>query len=83
MLLGAHAESLQVCLTLCNPMDYIACKVPLSMGFFQARILEWVARPSSKDLPDPGIEHMSPATPELAGGFFITEVPGNPKISGG
>ena len=25
-------------------------------GIFQARILEWVAMPSSEDLPDPGIE---------------------------
>ena len=26
---------------LCNPMS-VACQTPLSMGFFQARILEWV-----------------------------------------
>ena len=26
----------------CDPMGYIACQTPLSMGF-QARILEWVA----------------------------------------
>ena len=31
---------------------------------FQARILEWVAGPSSRG-PSPGIEPMSPATPEL------------------
>ena len=31
-----YAKSLQSCLTLCNPMDYlwtIACQAPLSMGF--------------------------------------------------
>ena len=28
-----HAKSLQSCLTLCNPMDYIAHQEILSMGF--------------------------------------------------
>ena len=42
-----HAKSVQSCLTLCYPMD---CSLP---GFsvheiLQARILEWVARPSSR-----------------------------------
>ena len=32
----------QSCLTLCNPMDYTA------HGILQARILEWVAVPSSR-----------------------------------
>ena len=32
----------QSCLTLCDPMDYIA------RGIFQARILEWVAFPFSR-----------------------------------
>ena len=43
------------------------------MGF--PRTLEWVAIPSLGDLPDPGIEPMSPA---LAEGFFATEPPGKP-----
>ena len=48
------------CLTLCDPMDY---NPPISSvhGIFQARILEWVAIPFSRDLPDPGIEPGSPA----------------------
>ena len=38
------AKLLQLCLTLCNPMDpKVALQAPLSMGFSQARILEWVA----------------------------------------
>ena len=37
-----------------------ACQSPLSMGILLTRILEWVAVPSSGDLPDPGIEPMSP-----------------------
>ena len=44
-------------------------------GIFQARILEWVAISFSKDLPDLGIEPMSPA---LAGIFFTTESLGKP-----
>ena len=48
------------CPTLCDPMDY---NPPISSvhGIFQARILEWVAIPFSRDLPDPGIEPGSPA----------------------
>ena len=45
-------------------------------GILQARILEWVAIPSSGDLPNPGLEPMSPA---MAGGFFTSEPPGKPR----
>ena len=40
-----------------TPMD---CSPPGSSvcGILQARILEWVAMPSSRDLPDPGIKPM-------------------------
>ena len=38
----------------------------------QARILKWVATPSSRDLLDPGMERMSLMSPELAGGSFTT-----------
>ena len=34
----------------------IACQAPLSMGILQARILEWVAMPSSRGL-NPGLLH--------------------------
>ena len=42
-----HAKSLQSCLTLCDP---IGCSPPGSsvQGILQARILEWVAVPSSR-----------------------------------
>ena len=39
----------------------VAHQAPLSTGILQARILEWVAMPSSRDLPNPGIELRSPA----------------------
>ena len=50
-----HAKLLQSCLTVCDPMD-CSPQVPLSMGILQPRILEWVAMPSSRGFPTPGIE---------------------------
>ena len=47
-------------------------------GIFQARILEWVAISIPGDLPDPGIELMSRASPAMAGRFFTTAPPGKP-----
>ena len=48
-------------------------------GIFQARILECVAISPSRDLPNPGIKPMSPASPALAGEFFTAEPPGQSK----
>ena len=47
-----HAKPLQLCLTLCDSMDY---SLPGSSvyGILQARM---VAMPCSRDLPNPGIE---------------------------
>ena len=57
------------------------CRLPGSSvhGILQARILEWVAMPSSGDLPDPGIELEFPPSPALAGRFFTVEPPGKPQ----
>ena len=46
------AKSLQLCPTLCNPMD---CSSPGSSvhGILQARVLEWVAMPSSRGYSRP------------------------------
>ena len=41
------------CVQLCNPMDWKAWQVPLSMGFFQAKILEWIAISSSRESSPP------------------------------
>ena len=40
----------QSCLTLCNPKEYMDCSPPGSSahGILQARVLEWVAIPSSR-----------------------------------
>ena len=73
---GQQSESVKVlivqsCPTLCDPMD---CSLPSSSvhGILQARIWEWAAMPSSRDLPDPGIEPMSLAALALADGFFTS-----------
>ena len=62
--MSLRAKSLQSCLTLCDPMD---CSPPGSFvhRILQARILEWVAMPSPGDLPDPGIEPVSPVAPAM------------------
>ena len=41
-------------------------------GILQGRTLEWVAVPSSRDLPNPGIKPGSLTSPALADGFFNT-----------
>ena len=63
--------------TLWNPTD---CSPPGSSvhRILQARILEWVTIPFSRDLPDPGIELASTTSQALAGRFFTTEPPGKP-----
>ena len=65
----------QLCPTLCNPMD-CSPPAPLSVGILQARILEWVAMPSSRDLLNPGIESRFP---EFQVDSLPSEPPGKPK----
>ena len=56
-------------LVMSDSYDLMADSLPGSsvLGILQARILEWVAIPFSRDVPDPGIKPRSPA---LAGRFF-------------
>ena len=49
----------------------VARQAPLH-GVLQARMLEWVAVPFYRDLPDPGIEPMSLQSHALVGRFFTT-----------
>ena len=68
------AKSIQLCLTLCNPMD---CS-PLGSsvhGILQARILEWVAMPSSRGSSQSRDQIHIFMSPALAGGFFTTSNP--------
>ena len=61
----------QPCPALYGPMDYTLPDSSVH-GIFQARILEWVTISCSRDLPDPGIELVSLASPALAGRVFTT-----------
>ena len=57
-----------------------ARQIPLSMEF--SRQGYWSGLPFSTpvDLPDPGIEPLSPMLPALAAGFFTTEPPGKSPL---
>ena len=55
------------------------CSPPGSsvLEILQARILEWVAIPFSRDLPDPGIE---PVSPVLKANSVPSEPPAKPHF---
>ena len=65
----AILKSLQSCLTLCDPMD---CSPPGSSvhGILQARILEWVAMPSSSRSSQPRDRTCISCISCIAGRFF-------------
>ena len=54
----------------------IAHQTPLSVEFSRQEYRSGLPFPAPEDLPDPGIETVSPASPALAGGFFTTKPPG-------
>ena len=64
-----HAKSLQLCPVLCD-LWTIAQQAPLSVGFFQARILEWVAIPSSRGSSPPRDRTWVFCLSALVGRFF-------------
>ena len=72
-----HAQLLQSCPTLCDLMD---CSPPGSSvhGILQARILEWVAMPSSRGSSRPRDWIWVCCVSCIACGFFTTELPGKP-----
>ena len=75
----AHAQLLSR-IQLFKTLGSAAFQTPLSMGF--PRQGYWNGLPFSPpgDLPDPGIEPNSPASPALAGLFLITEPPEMPPV---
>ena len=64
----------QFCLTPCGPMNYSPPSSSVQ-GILQARILEWVAIPFSRDIPDPGSEPRSPTLDCVP-----SEPPGKPVL---
>ena len=71
-------KSLQSCPTLCDPIN---CSPPGSSvrGIFQARILEWLAMPSSRGSSPPRDQTHVSCTSCSVGKFCITEPPGKPN----
>ena len=71
MALIVHAKWLQSCQTLCNPMD---SNPPGSSvhGILQARVLEWVAMPSSIASPRLRDRTYISYVSCIGGGFFTT-----------
>ena len=67
----------QSCPTLCDPMDYSSSGSSVH-GILQARILEWVAMPSSRGSPQPRdqtqVYHVAGSLP--------SKPPGKPKNTG-
>ena len=64
----------QLCLTLCNHMD-------CSLGFPRQECWSGLPFPTPGDLPHPGIEPTSLASPTLVGRFITTVPPGKPMTS--
>ena len=54
-------------------IQWTVCSPPGSSvhGILQVRILEWVSMPSSRGLPNPGIESVAPLTPALQVDSFL------------
>ena len=58
----------------------VARQGPLSMGFSRQECWSRLPFPTPGDLPNPWIQHSSPASPTLAGRLFTTEPPGKPSL---
>ena len=48
------------------------------MGFYRQEYWGGLSFPPPQDLPDPGIEFLSPESLAMAGGFFVAEPLGKP-----
>ena len=57
-------KSLQLCPTLCDPMD-CSPQAPVSMGFSRQEYQNWLPFPPPGDLPNLGIEPVSLAAPAM------------------
>ena len=58
----------------------VARQAPLSMGLFRQKYHSGLPFPPPGDLPDPGIEPESSASPAFQVDSFTTEPPGKPRL---
>ena len=75
-----YAHSLS-CIRLFATPWAVAYQAPLPVEFSRQEYLNGLSLPTPGDLPDPGMELASLASPALAGGFFTIPSPGKPKFS--
>ena len=73
----AHAQSLQSCLTPCDPWT-VPCQALLSMGFSRQEYWSGLPCPSPGNCPNPGIE---PGSSALQVDCLIAELPRKPIIT--
>ena len=71
----------QSCLILCDPTNSCVHQAPLSMETSRQEYCSGLLFSPPGDLSNTGIEPTSLVSPALAGGFFITAPPGEPKTS--
>jgi len=74
------AQSLQSCLSLCNPMD-CSRQTPQSMGFSRREHWSGFPFPPPGDLPDPGIKPISPASPAQQADLLPMSHQGSPNVT--
>ena len=68
------------CPTLYDPTDYSPPASSVHGIFPRQEYWSGLPFPTPGDLPNPGIEPVSPKAPALAGRFFTTEPPGKPML---
>ena len=86
---------MDVCMCVCVCVRTLSCSVvsysfvtpwtmarqaPLSVGFPRQEYWSGLPLPNPGDLPNPGIEPMSLASPAFVGRFFTTAPPGKPHM---
>ena len=67
-----------ICVRLTATPWTVACQAPLSMGFPRQEYWSGLPFPSPGDLPHPGIETISLASPPLQADSLPSEPPGKP-----
>ena len=78
MCLHVCAQLLQSCLILCDPMD-CSPPGPSVHVILQARILQWVATPSSRGFSHPRDRTQVSCVSCTVSGFFTAEPPAKPS----
>ena len=75
-----HAQPVSCAQLFATPWT-IAYQASLSMGFSKQEHWSGTPFPPPGDLPDPGIQPLSPESPALASRFFTSKLPGKPRTS--